>query len=223
MADKTGGDCYLCGENLNKTAMKNHLLKNHNEEKDGKECCLLKIEGGVNKNYWLYIDVPQEKTLSAVDSFLRKIWLECCGHLSEFNTGDYGRISSSKRLESLNAGEKIFHIYDFGTTTESVITVMGNIKRKPQKGVVRLLARNTPPVLICAKCGKEADLVCGICLYESDNPFYCSKCGDKHKHGSEMFLPVTNSPRMGECGYTGEFDDFFFDPAVKKEKRISKK
>ena len=216
MANNTNGDCYLCGENLSKTAMKNHLLKNHNEEKDGKECCLLKIEGGENKNYWLYIDVPLDKTLSAVDSFLRKIWLEYCGHLSVFNTETYEKIRSGIRLEDLNAGEKFLHIYDFGTTTESTITVMGNIKRKPQKGIVRLLARNTPPVFSCAKCGKEADLVCGICLYESDNPFYCFKCSEGHKCGSEMLLPVTNSPRMGECGYTGELDDFFFDPAVKK-------
>ena len=81
MAEKTNGDCYLCGVNLSKTAMKNHLLNNHNSEKDGQECCLLKIESCFDKNYWLYIDVPLEKTLSPIDSFLRKIWLECCGHL----------------------------------------------------------------------------------------------------------------------------------------------
>ncbi|MCL2244824.1 MAG: hypothetical protein FWC03_10230 [Treponema sp.] len=216
MDEKNNGDCYLCGKNLSKTAMKNHILKSHNEEKDGKECYLLKIEGVADDNYWLYIDVPLDKSLSTVDSFLRKIWLECCGHLSEFNTKAYGKISSGKKLENFNAGEEFIHIYDFGTTTESTITVMGNIKRKPQKDIVRLLARNTPPVFTCAKCGKEADLVCGICLYESDNPFYCMKCSEEHKCGSDMFLPVTNSPRMGECGYTGELDDFFFDPAVLK-------
>ena len=32
------------------------------------------------------------------------------------------------------------------------------------------------------------------------------------KGGAEMLLPVTNSPRMGVCAYTGELDDYAFDP-----------
>ena len=212
MAEKSTGNCYLCGEKLGKSAMKNHLLKNHDEKKGGKECCLLKIEGRYDKNYWLYIDVPVEKTLSAVDSFLRKIWLECCGHLSEFFVDNYVPIKSSQKLGDFAAGEKFFHQYDFGTTTETAITVLGNIRRMPQKNVVRLLARNTPPVFLCENCGKPADYICRECAYESDNPFYCMECSEDHECGEEMLAPVTNSPRMGECGYTGEFDTFEFDP-----------
>jgi len=28
----------------------------------------------------------------------------------------------------------------------------------------------------------------------------------------EMMLEVANSPRMGECGYGGDHDDYIFDP-----------
>jgi len=217
MAEKSNGDCFLCGVNLGKTAMKSHIIKNHNTEKEKQECCLLKVEGAYEKNYWLYIDVPLDKTLSAVDGFLRKIWLECCGHLSEFYIDNHIEIRPGMKLANLKAGEKIFHAYDFGTTTESVITVIGNITRKNQKNVVRLLARNTPPVFTCAECGEEADYICGICSCESNDPFYCMECGENHECGEDMLLPVTNSPRMGECGYTGEYDTFMFDPAVKKQ------
>ena len=216
MADKLNGDCYLCGANLSKTAMRNHLLKNHGTEKDGEECCFLKIEGGYNINYWLYIDIPLGKTLSPIDGFLRKIWLECCGHLSEFYINNHETIRSSLKLESLTPGKKFFHLYDYGTTTETAITVMGTIRRPAQKGIVRLLARNAPPVFKCADCGKTADYVCGECFYQSDNPYYCDECMKSHECGEEMFLPVSNSPRMGECGYTGEFDTFGFNPLAVK-------
>ena len=38
------GNCYLCGNELGKTAMKNHILKEHSA-KDGQECRLLNIGG----------------------------------------------------------------------------------------------------------------------------------------------------------------------------------
>ena len=50
------GNCYICGAELGKTAMKNHILKEHNGPEDGQECVLLKIEGAYEKDYWLYVD-----------------------------------------------------------------------------------------------------------------------------------------------------------------------
>ena len=43
-------------------------------------------------------------------------------------------------------------------------------------------------------------------------PFYCADCGDKLVEDESYLLPVTNSPRMGECAYSGEGDVFAFDP-----------
>lgn len=74
MAAGSSGNCYLCGVELGKTAMKNHLLKAHGEPNSEQACVLLKIEGAYNKDYWLYIDIPADKPLSVVDTFLRKIW-----------------------------------------------------------------------------------------------------------------------------------------------------
>ena len=100
----------------------------------------------------------------------------------------------------------MLHQYDFGDTTETLISIIGSTTRKPQKASVRLLARNNAPVFPCAVCGKEADYICCECMWESDNPFFCEECVANHEH--EYMLPVTNSPRMGVCAYAGELDTF---------------
>ena len=213
MTANSGGNCYLCGTKLGRAAMEKHLLKSHGDDKGGQECYLLKIEGSYPKGYWLYIDVPVEKSLSSVDDFLRKIWLECCGHMSAFFYPGYSEIKMNRKMKSFAVDEKFLHHYDFGTTTETVINIIGNTVRKPQKDIVRLLARNAPPVFACEDCGKQAEYI-GI-LFEdtSEEQFYCADCVEKHDDGSLALLPVTNSPRMGQCGYGGENDTYIFDPA----------
>ena len=34
--------------------------------------------------YWMHLEVPADATLGSLDRFLRDTWLECCGHMSEF-------------------------------------------------------------------------------------------------------------------------------------------
>lgn len=203
MARSTKGNCYLCGAELGKTAMKNHILKDHGGE-TGQECRLLKIEGACDKDYWLYVDIPVDKTLNALDKFLRRIWLECCGHMSEFRGA-----GKSTKAGKLRAGDQFLHLYDFGSTTETLITVIGTTWRPPQKEAVRLLSRNVPPQFSCGKCGAPAGYVDTEHLWDNKNPFFCEKCAGKYAD-EEMLLPVTNSPRMGVCGYTGELDTFAF-------------
>jgi len=205
MASK--GNCYLCGAELGKIAMKNHILMYHSGLSEEQECRLLKIEGAYDKDYWLYVDMPVDKNLSALDRFLRKIWLECCGHLSEFSGA-----GKSSKLGRFSVGDQFLHEYDMGDTTETLITVMGTTWRPPQRGIVRLLARNVPPQFKCKDCGATASLICQECLFEDEYPFYCSDCAQKHEHEEEMMLPVTNSPRMGVCGYCGELDTYEFVP-----------
>ncbi|MCL2642560.1 MAG: hypothetical protein FWD52_03475 [Candidatus Bathyarchaeota archaeon] len=205
MADTGEGNCYICGVKLGKTAMKNHILKTHTNVPNGETCYLLKIEGAQDKKYWLFIDVAIDKSLSVLDSFLRKIWLECCGHLSAFhiNGGDIGK---NRKINNLAIGDKIIHEYDFGSTTETLITVIDTTQRLKQRDAVRLIARNIPPTFTCTNCGKPAEYICAECTYDTENPFYCDNCCEKHNEEHSATLPVTNSPRMGECGYDGTED-----------------
>ncbi len=45
------------------------------------------VEGRYNPQYWMYVEMAASDTLADLDDFLRAIWLECCGHLSEFTIG----------------------------------------------------------------------------------------------------------------------------------------
>ncbi|MCL2815927.1 MAG: Rho termination factor N-terminal domain-containing protein [Oscillospiraceae bacterium] len=207
------GNCYMCKKTLGETAMKNHVLKEH--DTGSEESFLLKIESADFRDYWLYIDIPHARKLESLDRFLREIWLECCGHMSCFTAShnSYGNISKSRTIGSFKEGDKIFYEYDMGTTTALHVKFIGEIKRPKQSSAVRLLARNIPPVLPCFVCGSPAKFVCTECMYnpdESVGAVYCQKHAAKHEH-DDMMMPITNSPRSGECGYDGDLDIYAFD------------
>ena len=136
--------------------------------------------------------------------------------MSGFSGSGQREIGKSRKLSAFSTGDKLLHEYDFGTTTDTLITVMGPIKSARQKKAVRLLARNVPRTFPCKGCGAPATHICTECMYSSDNPFYCDACGEEHEH-EDMLLPVTNSPRMGMCGYDGELDEYAFDPVNLKD------
>jgi len=46
----------------------------------------LVVEGQYARDYWLHLQAPVYRTFGELDSVLRAIWLECCGHLSAFNS-----------------------------------------------------------------------------------------------------------------------------------------
>ena len=163
--------------------MKNHLLKIHGQDQGAKERCLLKIEGVYDKDYWLYADVPLDQDLEALDAFLRAIWLECCGHLSAFYLPGREEVEMDEKLKAFAVGTKLFHEYDFGTTTETLITFMGTIKRKTHLKKVVLLARNEPPVFKCADCGKTAEYISSEYTDSYERLFYCEECRDKNEDG----------------------------------------
>ncbi|MDR0881350.1 MAG: hypothetical protein LBP55_02225, partial [Candidatus Adiutrix sp.] len=66
-----------------------------------------------------------------------------------------------------------------------------------------LLARNEPPELPCSQCGKPATEVDTF-----ECRLLCEECADSGDE--DGLLPITNSPRCGECGYSGEGDVWSF-------------
>jgi hypothetical protein len=213
--EKTEGNCYFCGKELKHVAMKNHLIKSHCGEGD-EPCLLMIIEGSraLNYHYWIIVDAALDKSLTAVDSFLRKIWLECCGHMSGFRDHYDGVVGKAWKIGDFAPGDKIYHMYDFGTTTVVRISFLAETVRPKQKAAVRLLARNIPPAFKCTSCGGTATQVCCECGGAYNEAFFCDRCLKKHECGEDMGLPVTNSPRCGECGYCGENDVFGFRPVM---------
>jgi hypothetical protein len=166
--------------------------------------------------YWLHLEAPVDVTLDDLDSFLRDVWLECCGHLSAFTIGgvsysaspeDLGwwreeRSTNVKLGKVLHVGDEFLHEYDFGSTTYLKLKVVAEYEGPPRGRDIEVMAQNAPPPIPCSACGQPATQVCSMCSWEAEG-WLCDACGKEHECGEDMFLPVVNSPRVGVCGYTG--------------------
>jgi len=212
------GNCYLCGKTFGKTAIKNHIVKEHGNS--GEDSVLLKVEGLYNKSYWLYLDMPKSGKLAGLDGFLRDIWLECCGHMSEFYLGRYNTIGKNTQIGRLGVGGGILYDYDMGSTTHLVVTPVAAIKRPESYGEnIRLIARNVPPESSCAVCGGPAAYMCMECMYDFDgNAHLCDEHMETHEH--DECMPISNSPRSGVCGYMGD-SSYDFTGDTEKDTKTS--
>jgi hypothetical protein len=167
------GTCSFCAGIYAKSAISRHLqaCQARKEENDAqtekgsgkgraRTIFHLKVEGLYQPIYWLHIEIPAKATLEDLDRFLRAVWLECCGHLSSFEIAgesfisekiEPGDRSMSAALEKVMApGMKFEYIYDFGTSTELLLTVISARKGFAQdKDAVRIMARNEPPEINC--------------------------------------------------------------------------
>jgi hypothetical protein len=195
---------------------------NH-EPSQGKPARLfhLRVEDAYSPIFWLDLEMKAQAPLAKLDSFLREIWLECCGHLSSFDIegvsytvspsggGFFGgfveRSMKAKLGDVASEGIRFHHTYDFGTSTELKLRVVGEREGRIGREPLRLLSRNEALIWNCTVCDEPADWVCTYCMYEQENPFYCEVHADGEEHEcaeEEALLPVVNSPRMGMCGYT---------------------
>ncbi len=230
------GKCFFCREIFGKNALKGHIEKcekrnEYIEKSEGKstknreEIYTVQMKAGA---YFMLIEISGNKKVKDLDDFIRGIWVECCGHLSAFHIDDAEYISSPYEREDksmdvkiadvLDAGTKFSYEYDFGTTTEIDLEIISVREGNINNGLL-ILARNLPPEIKCSVCGKDATDVCSMCIEEEgpENAFFCKKHGKEHECGEDMLLPVTNSPRMGMCGYTGDKGDFYekkFSPKI---------
>jgi hypothetical protein len=169
--------------------------------------CFLSVRDAYNKDYFLFLLVAQNTTLEDLDDYLRKTWLECCGHMSSFSYGKWGEelpmTTSIKQI--CDAGETLTYIYDFGSSTELQVKIFREVACSMAiKEDIILLSRNAEPVVPCDECGNyPAKHICTECQWDGAG-WLCEKCAATHECGDEMFLPVVNSPRTGVCAYTGE-------------------
>ena len=219
------GTCALCGTSVDKRRSAAHHCTCaaahdvHNSR--GADLVTLRIAAVGAPEYWLDAEADAGAVLSRLDTFLRDIWVECCGHLSMFSvppfryssspsgiSGLLGRANTERNMRAkigevfTYTGQKGTYDYDFGSTTRLTIERTGARDGRIGRTSVRLLVRNDPLPWTCAACGKPATLVC--CTHETESsPFVCTAHKKAHPCSDAMFLPVVNSPRMGICGYTG--------------------
>jgi hypothetical protein len=208
------GTCEICKAAVTSKETKKHLQaclkrsaedgKTAGKKKPAAPLFHLRVEGyGLSQDlYWMHLKVLAAASFRDLDVFLRKTWLECCGHLSAFYP-EGNEVAMTRKLgEVLRPGQKLLYEYDFGTTTELLLTVISELEGSINKGKVEIIARNDAPQIKCTHCEKAATTICTECLDE-DAGWLCGDCAPEHDCEADMFLPLVNSPRTGLCGYEG--------------------
>lgn len=199
MAKQTKGFCKYCGKEYTRGGMLRHLVackergKSLEMEKGKTRCGYfeLVLTDKYNPDYWLIVEVKETASLEDLDSFIRAIWVECCGHLSAFEIDrvqydkypaeDYfwGEPSESMKHQLKNVlevGQSFTYEYDFGSTTDLKIKVHDYRQGKGRREKIILLSRNNPPEILCSQCGKnKAEWIDPENYYE-EAPFWCEEC-----------------------------------------------
>jgi hypothetical protein len=213
------GKCTFCGRDMTKGGLTKHLstcsqrqeaIGAANEETDRKEVLYhLLVRDAYQSDFWLHLEMTGSATLEDLDTYLRAIWLECCGHMSRFSFGGWAGEDISKGTGAdriFRPGVELTHIYDFGTSSETLIKVVGVREGNPlSRYPIALMARNDPPEVTCMECDQPASWLCIECVYDlGETGMLCDEHVVRHPH-DDYGEPVSlvNSPRVGMCGYRG--------------------
>lgn len=216
------GTCTYCQTEISRAGATKHLdacskrqeVIDASNAQGGKAETLfhLRAQDAGRGDFWLHLEMRGSATLGDLDYYLRGIWLECCGHLSQFSVGGWRgeEIPMSRKVHDVfQPGNDLTHIYDFGTSSETLIKVVGARQGKPTaKRPIALMARNAMPEETCIECERPAKWLCEQCMYEDDRPgLLCDEHAETHPH-EDYGDPVSllNSPRVGMCGYAGPAD-----------------
>lgn len=216
------GTCKLCKERVAKDETTKHLetcAPKHDKKSKAAKVFTIRVDSPyTNGTHWLDIEAKAASNLESLDEFLREIWLECCGHMSAFNTGDgpfqgeiYNRQAfepddkdMSYSIESLfEVGTRFGYVYDFGSSTHLTLEIISEREGSIGRNAVRLLVQNEMPDNTCGKCDKPAKWINNVEMYDGEgSPLYCNKHRKEYDGEDDYaFLQFLNSPRTGECAY----------------------
>jgi hypothetical protein len=209
----------MCLQTVAKSQMRRHLRRCPGE---GDGMLLQVTNAGSPKNYWLYLSAAPDATLADLDTLLRAVWLECCGHLSSLEVGGRGGLRYESQgsddfgwddddpplgfdelvATALPSGTTAVYEYDFGTTSALDILRHAQPVRAPSGAPVQLLARNLAPEVGCDVCRAAA-------AWADWERALCEACWRRLDDDErEMLMPLCNSPRAGLCGYDGSDDPY---------------
>jgi hypothetical protein len=113
---------------------------------------------------------------------------------------------SARVQDVFEPGVELTHIYDFGTSSVTLIKavrVRQGIPLTPDP--IFLMARNSPFHVHCQECGQLAAWFCRDCGDEpGEVAFFCRQHALEHDGVHyEGMMALVNSPREGMCGYSG--------------------
>lgn len=146
MTSSGKGECRVCGARHTASGMAPHMNKHMADAFGDPNRFVIRTDQGAGGPFWMYVRVSTEATFGVLDRFLRAVWMECCGHLSEFTAGGKSA-GMRKRLSALlSDGSEFVYRYDMGDTTGLRLTVLGRSARVIDLGGwVRSDAYSPPP------------------------------------------------------------------------------
>src|SRR5207247_9596633 len=80
------GVCESCGSRKGKAAMAAHLkqcLPSGIGSSPRVPVMLLRVHQARSPVFWLQVAASMDARLVKIDDLLRRVWMECCGHMSE--------------------------------------------------------------------------------------------------------------------------------------------
>lgn len=227
---KTKANCRACNKKVAASGSKKHItqcakVQTFLESKENlTPGFLLKVVDYFAPDvYWMYITAPKNMNLDQLDVFLRKLWLECCGHLSQFDlTADKTRgysslepddfmhnfeggsvldVGSKKKHRLIGdvtqVGDTFSYTYDMGSSTMLKFQTISEIDCPADRFII--VMRNENPAATCGLCEQPAEVMCSYCDHA-----LCEECKtSNHSCKNAFLLPLVNSPRAGVCGYDG--------------------
>ncbi len=213
------GECQFCHQAIAKSGVKRHLAScqpyqaaiaaAEDSRRASETLYHLRAQDAYSKSFWLDFEIPGSTKLKEIDTYLRAIWLECCGHLSQFDLGrSFSQtIGLSRPVEAVFSSDMtITHTYDFGDTSETQLQTIARRQGTPlTKHPIALLLRNLPPEASCSQCDRPATHLCLECIYEEQTDgLLCDRHVEHHPHEDYGEpIPLVNSPRVGLCAYCG--------------------
>jgi len=207
----------LCREPVSRRGALRHVegcLRSSGWPAGEKPSLIITIQGRHDRSYWLVVLARPDATLEDLDSLIRDVWVECCGHMSAFSIGKESYLSGEDEPGTSMAiplsglvppGSTFSYEYDFGSTTELDLKVIGAIPIMPPEKPICLIARNNPPPFPCDACGNQAE----FSLFDDEDGtlrFFCRECLVSAEPDPECTEIIENSPRTGICGYVEDPD-----------------
>ena len=215
------GVCTYCEKEMTKGGLTRHLKTCASRQqtiaqstvKKSQNIYHLQVQDAYGGDFWLHLEMNGTAPLDDLDGYLRAIWLECCGHMSEFSFGGAysgNTVGMSQKVDRVfDVGDQLTHVYDFGDTSETTIKCVDVRQGVPlTRAPIALMARNNIPTPPCKECEKIATHLCFECVHEyGENGLLCDEHTESHPHENyDRPMALVNSPRLGYCAYTGPAD-----------------
>lgn len=178
------------------------------ENKSKRKQFIIAIKDKYSKKYCIYLSIDASLQLAHLDQFIRDVWVECCGHLSEFIIDEMnyhdnrdGNYEMNEKLKDvLYTGLEFDYIYDFGSSTYLTLEVIDEIDVSKKHSQIEIMARNNEQ----GRPNSPREGECGYVCDEEAESMYLP--GNERKYKISRKKPKT----FDDENYTyNNFNDMF--------------